>query len=235
MMSWRTNPLTIIVRNIGRSLGLNKLIENLLSSSEYEDTFKKSMVDSIRPNDCVWDIGANVGFYTLIFSEIVGVRGSVYSFEPSELNLKLLRDNTQGQSNINIHPIALGDRDSLVAFHQGEDSLGATSKIIEGSNDSGGIHKQVKLTRGDKIIEDGLASIPNFIKIDTEGYELDVLTGLENTLKNPIVRIICVEVHFRLLNERGMPDAPARIESLLKSCGFHLNWPDASHIIAIRD
>lgn len=234
-MSWRTNRFTIGLRNVGRILRLNRLIERVSNPSEYEARFRSIMLSSIRPGDCVWDIGANVGLYSAIFSDIVGNKGKVFSFEPSELNLKTLRENTQGKANIIILPLALGDRESLVPFHQGEDPLGATSRIIVGSPDSAGTHTQVKLVRGDMLIEDGVASAPNFIKIDTEGFELDVLNGLQRTLTNPVLRTLCVEVHFRLLNERGMPDAPSKIESLLESSGFRCKWPDASHIVATRD
>lgn len=233
-MSWRTNRFTIGLRTASRALGLNRVIERVFNPSEYEVLFKKTMLASIRPGDCVWDIGANVGFYSALFADIVGTSGKVFAFEPSAWNSKTLHENTQGKANITILPFALGEREALVSFQQGEDALGATSRIVESTLDSGGAQVQVRLVRGDKLIEDGVALSPSFIKIDTEGFELDVLKGLQGTLTNPALRTLCIEVHFGLLNERGLPDAPSEIESLLKSSGFRCKWSDASHIIAAR-
>jgi hypothetical protein len=77
-------------------------------------------------------------------------------------------------------------------------------------------------------------SAPNVIKVDTEGFELDVLLGLKQTLKQPSVRAVCIELHFATLQQRRRPNAPADIEKLLATSGFSVVWPDSSHIVAIR-
>lgn len=233
-MSWRTSRFIIGLRNAGRYLGLNRLLERLLSSKGYEHRFKNVMLSSIRPGDCVWDIGANIGIYSNMFSDIVGSEGQVFAFEPSQINFGALHESIQGRSNVTILPVALGDREGLVSFHQGEDAIGATSRIATGPHDEPSTQAQVALVRGDKLLDDGIALAPNFIKIDTEGFELEVLKGLTHILENVKLRAICVEVHFSLLNERGMADVPSKIESLLESFGFRCAWPDASHIAATR-
>ena len=72
------------------------------------------------------------------------------------------------------------------------------------------------------------------IKIDTEGFEWDVLLGLRQTLQEKRLRMLCIEMHFGLLQERGLSNAPSDIEKLLVYSGFSLAWPDASHIVATR-
>jgi hypothetical protein len=76
--------------------------------------------------------------------------------------------------------------------------------------------------------------MPNVIKIETEGFELDVLLGLRQTLQEKSLRTLCIEMHFGLLQERGLSNAPSDIEKLLVSSGFSLVWPDASHVVATR-
>jgi hypothetical protein len=67
-----------------------------------------------------------------------------------------------------------------------------------------------------------------------DGCELEVLKGMPRVLCAARLRAICVEVHFALLLERGLPNAPSQIERLLKDTGFHVSWADASHLIGLR-
>lgn len=234
-MSWRTNTLVVRLRSIGRVTGLNKLIVSLLGSESYEDKFQKMMLSSIRSGDCVWDIGANLGLYTTKFSKLVGNKGNVYAFEPSPVNLELLKEAVGDRTNVVIVPVALGAKEMTVTFQQGEDPIGATSKIVsETSEASGRIGVKVEMVCGDELVSSNRAMPPDMIKIDTEGFELDVLKGLSVTINSLILRTLCIEVHFGLLQERGLNDAPSQIEQILESAGFEYSWPDASHIVANR-
>lgn len=87
-MSWRTNRAVILLRNLGRALGLNRLFGSLLSRRGYETRFQEAMLAAIRPGDVVWDVGANVGLYSRAFSDIAGPSGKVFAYEPSPANLQ---------------------------------------------------------------------------------------------------------------------------------------------------
>ena len=76
--------------------------------------------------------------------------------------------------------------------------------------------------------------MPNAIKIDVEGFELEVLQGMGPYLAEPTLRMIGVEVHFGILKERGIAYAPQRIEQLLVHNGYRVRWPDNSHLLAVR-
>lgn len=233
-MSYRTSALVIAARQLGRSLGVNRFIAQLLGSSRYEERFRDAMLSSIIEGDNVWDIGANIGLYTELFSEQVGERGYVYAFEPSAENHEKLLDNIAHCGNVKVVPIALGATDGEVVFEQGVDEIGATSRVVEGAPIQRGDMPVVDMKTADRCVAEGLASLPNVVKIDTEGFELDVLQGMSGCLSSDELRVICVEVHFELLAHRGMRDAPARIESLLEKAGFRCDWSDSSHIIATR-
>lgn len=233
-MSWRTTRGAIVARTLGRLVGLNRIIARLVRNHNYENDFSTAMLSLVRLGDCVWDVGANIGLYTKLFAEKVGPNGQVIAFEPSPTNLVALRDAVAELPNVAVLPVALGNRDTRVILQQGSDPIGAMSRVVEDGN-FGALGSEVELVRGDSLVANRRTAIPNAIKIDTEGLELDVLNGLKQTLSDPQLRVVCIEVHFGLLAQRGMPDAPATIEGLMGSMGFTCTWPDASHIVAVRN
>jgi len=192
------------------------------------------MLAAIRPGDVVWDVGANVGLYSRRFSDIAGPSGRVFAYEPSPANLERLNEAVGPLANVTVVPVALGENEDVVIFEQGVDPLGATSRIVDKADRESERQVEIRLSSGDRLVSSGMVVSPNVIKIDTEGFELDVLRGLRATLQGKSLRVLCIEVHFRLLRERGLPNAPSDIEKLLVSSGFSLTWPDASHLVASR-
>lgn len=233
-MSWRTNGAVLLFRDLGRALGTNRLLASLLGGITYEDRFQAAMLGCIRPGDTVWDVGANVGFYSKKFSDIAGSSGKVFAYEPSPANLQRLNAALASLGNVTVVPVALGECEDVVGFEQGNDPLGATSRIVDKAVKASEKKDKVHMSSGDHLVSSGVAAIPNVIKIDTEGFELEVLRGLKQTLWQKNLRTLCVEIHFGILKERGLPNAPSDIEKLLVSSGFSVVWPDASHIVATR-
>jgi len=233
-MSWRTSRIVLALRGLGRGSGFNRWIASTLGSKSYEDRFQRRMLDEIRPNDCVWDVGANVGLYSVQFSRIVGASGKVVAFEPSPRNLARLRSATVSLQNVVVVPMALGDTVGSMTFAEGSDAAGATSRVVGRTEHPTGAIVEVEVHRGDDLVRASRADEPDVIKIDTEGFEIDVIRGLEQTLRGSKLRAVFVEIHFALLDDRGLASAPAEIERRLESCGFRCAWPDASHLVAVR-
>jgi FkbM family methyltransferase len=234
-MTWRTSRAVFLLRNIGRASGFNRLFVSAAHPRDYESRFQCAMTGTIRPGDTVWDVGANVGLYSTLFSHLTGPTGHVVAWEPSPVNLKRLREAVSDRENVTVKAVALGQREGSVEFQQGADDLGASSKIVEGDvrgRRPGALSVQVLC--GDRLVSSGIVSVPNVIKIDTEGFELDVLLGLSRTLEDRTLRAVCVELHFGILQERRLPRAPADIEQLLWASGFSVAWADSSHIVATR-
>jgi FkbM family methyltransferase len=230
-MNWRTHPLAIWCRSAARRAGLTRVLARLRRGAVYEDRFQSAMFGALRPGDCVWDVGANVGHYSTRFAACVGPSGHVLSFEPSPLNFTQLRARVAALANVTALPLALGERTGSAALQQGADPLGATSRIVAAAGEGS---VAISVARGSDLVKGGRARMPNVIKIDTEGYELEVLLGLGELLLDPQLRVLCVEVHFALLAERGLAQAPRRIEKTLTQARFAVSWPDASHLVAER-
>ncbi len=235
-MTWRTNRIVILFRQVGRSLGINRAIRVLLYRKRgYEEKFGESILGSIRPGDVIWDVGANVGFYSGQFAQSVGVNGRVYAFEPSPENLKLLAKQVESYNNVTIVPGALGRENTKAFLKQSSDQLGVTSRIIATrENPQNETLYEVEVWTGDGFVETAKSPLPNLVKIDAEGAEVEILEGMDNILSSQELRTIFIEVHFLVLQEKGMPNAPRQIEKNLVSKGFHLRWIDLSHLVAKR-
>jgi len=229
-VSWRTNSLVLVARDIGRHLGLNTYIARVLNGNGYETRYDRVFQGLIIAGDCVWDVGANVGYYTRQFAVRVGKMGSVFAFEPSPLNFSRLTTNCAGMANVHLRKCGLGQENGSLSFLQGADELGATSRVVESTAD--GI--SVDIRTGESLIADGYALPPNAVKVDVEGFEYEMLQGLGRHLGDVSLRAVGIEMHFGIAKERGVPQIPMLIEALLQRHGFRIAWPDHSHLLATR-
>jgi FkbM family methyltransferase len=234
-VSWQTYPWTIALRRLGRTAGLNRAIAVLLNRGEgYESRFRDTMLALVREGDCVWDVGANAGYYSKLFADRVGQRGRVFAFEPDPRVLARLEQSVRLLGNVTLVPVALADRDGTMRFRPGLDAMGATGQLIDADRTSAGAWIEVPVLRGDTVVARGMAAPPNVVKIDVEGFGLKVLRGLATLLDRPSLRAVCVEVNFALLDTRSQRNAPAEIERRLYSAGFRCRWADHSHLVAVR-
>lgn len=229
-MSWRTSPLMMTARRLARATGITKPLAWLLNGGGYEARYDAGFAAGLRPGDVVWDVGANVGHYTRSFAERVGPAGTVVAFEPSPTNFARLRAATAACPNVALKNVGLGSRDGRLHFEQGADDLGATSRVTGES--SGGL--VVDIRSAASLLAAHEAPPPNAVKIDVEGHEYEVLAGMGELLADPTLRLVGIEVHFGILQERGAGDVPSRLESLLRDNGFVVRWPDVSHVLALR-
>lgn len=136
----------------------------------------------------VLDIGAYWGTHTL---PLALWAGEVHSFEPNDVSMKALAHNIAANElkNVILHPVGLGAKDGVVDYF---DSLGGGD--IQGSfnSDFGAKQrnkKQFRVVVGDDYLREKGVGVVHLIKMDVEGYEGEVLRGLQNTLKTsrPIV------------------------------------------------
>ena len=134
----------------------------------YETKIQKSIRDFINPDDVIFDIGANIGQYSLFFCSIIKNRGQIISFEPNKecydlFNFNLSYNNIK---NVKTYKIGVGDEDTSLPFYEDKITGGRVSsfqkeKYLEKSN------SKVEIKTLDTIIQENIQ--PNFIKIDVEG------------------------------------------------------------------
>jgi FkbM family methyltransferase len=200
----------------------------------------QALVDRITVGDACWDIGANVGLYSVLMGSAVGPSGTVVSFEPEPRAYKRLTENAEasGLSNIRAFNMALGRDRRTMRIVPAEYASQGNHLLVEdagGKVADGGSAATVDVLPGDELRRREGLPVPSAIKIDVEGAEEDVLTGLRETLADPSCRTIVCEVHFAVLEASGRGDVPRKILELLGSLGFgQLTWLDRSHLMACK-
>lgn len=220
------------LRSLGRQLGIFPPMVRAfrkLSGARYEERFDQALLGAIHPGDTVWDIGANVGLYTEKFARQVGPSGHVVAFEPSPSSVQALRARFDEVRSVTICDVALAERPGTATFYANGSSDGTTDSLVERGADA--VPHRVEVRRGDEFLQ---RFPPQVIKIDVEGFELEVLRGLGEVLSSPGLRAVLIEVHFGILSDRGLPHAPAELTALLGETGLATSWADSSHLIGER-
>jgi len=229
--------LMIPLRSILRKLGLTRFLVKYLYPSDYEKHFDNSLLQSIAVGDIVWDVGANIGFYTTKFSDAVSYSGSVVAFEPITDTFEILKEKVKNLDNVALFQIALGESDQALTMSINHEVGSPTNKILSNPNGDAAVGiatATISVRSADSIIEEFSLDVPNVIKIDVEGYEGYVIKGMSSLLDHRSVKIVAMEIHFAILEENGDTVAVSEITKLLVAKGFSLKWTDPSHIIASR-
>ena len=189
-----------------------------------------------REGDVLYDVGANVGAYSLVASKFFGGKVQVYAFEPSFLNFPQLCKNlmlNQCQESIVPLQVALSDKTTIETFNYYNLFPGGAVHALGEAIDHNGdaftpMSKQPVLTyRTDDFIKQFDIPSPNHIKIDVDGTEFSVLKGMDETLENKSVRSMLLE----LSEGRGHG---SEIFQLLSNKGFKVHGTYGSNHILVR-
>lgn len=157
---------------LGRSLDLY---------GEWSESEVALFRDLLKPGDTVVEAGANIGAHTIALASIVGSNGQVLAYEPDERNCKLLRDNVAPHAYV--CQFALGKDHGLAVLNWQRGNPGGTSVAVPDllSHSDCRVIPLDMQTAGN--VETNLCNHVDFLKIDVEGMELDVLQGAEQTIQ----------------------------------------------------
>jgi FkbM family methyltransferase len=170
----------------------------------------------LQRGDWVIDAGANIGWFSLLASSIIGTSGKVFAFEPFGTTAEHLSRNLalNGASNVELHTIALSDSRGKAKLTMTESDNIGTASLFAAHSDKGEI---VDTGRLDEIVPKRRFKL---LKIDVEGAEPKVLRGAEKLLQAHQIENILFEVNEAALRRGG--SSCAELIALVKSYGYRV-------------
>ena len=183
----------------------------------------------VKQDDIVWDIGANVGAYTLLLGKRMrsrGGRGSIFAFEPESSNFYSLNRNIQLNQLSDIVtsvPLAFSRQFKLGEFFLSSNEPGSATHGLN-TPESEGIeflptHRQGVLSMSvDQFVEMENAYFPNHIKLDVDGLEGEIIDSMSKTLSDTRLHSIVIEIATELSN--------GTIENKIIEAGFELSMEE---------
>jgi FkbM family methyltransferase len=183
------------------------------SLEAYVEVFCENVYDcgaTPKAGDTVIDIGAYVGMFTIKASQFVGVDGRVVAIEPLPSNIAYLERNTAMLPNVRIARVALSDYTGTAKLYSSPSTAAHSITYVRKD------FVEVNVTTLDNLVRQlGIRKV-DFIKMDAEGSDVNILLGAINTLKNdsPVLSMACYHT-----DSNGVPYAD-RIIVLLQNIGY---------------
>jgi FkbM family methyltransferase len=182
--------------NVWMELDLRSVVQRSIAYGLYDRAELAVMDILLRPGDTVFDVGANVGLYTVVASHLVSDTGTVHAFEPDPRAVRRLRANINlnRATNVVIHEVALAERSGRSELRNPGygDSLNETAFSTLTQRGTRVAHVSVETL--DSIIADYRVSEIALLKIDAEGADARVLRGGQRSLASGRVKRVIVEV-----------------------------------------
>jgi len=189
-----------------------KVIDRLRES---EHGVAQKLLSELKHDDVFWDVGANVGQYTCLSSDLIDV-GDVIAIEPYPPNVEILERNIAlNNSNVDVNPVALSDSEGSNTFYLVDTAdAGASQGSIAreyAEIDTATTAVTVETTTGERLVQVDDVPAPDVVKMDIEGAAPAAIRGLADILESN-VRFIIVEAHSN----------SQKLHDLLSDLGFRL-------------
>jgi FkbM family methyltransferase len=193
-------------------------------SQYFMGDYEKEVVDVFyeyaKKSKVIYDIGANIGYYTLIAAKANKDSAKVYAFEPFPENVAALKRNIEvnNQNNVKVLDIAISNSTGMASFSDSDNNVANT--LCEDSP-TFKENKSIKVRTStiDELVHNKTIEVPDLVKMDVEGTELEALTGAKNTLKehHPVIFLSTHNCHVPGIHKKCidfLADIGYRIEYL---------------------
>jgi FkbM family methyltransferase len=222
-----TKRIWIQVRKgIGKGLWLklNPRTGMVLYNGSVELPVQETLRAYLHPGMVFYDIGANIGFYTLIAARIVGQEGSVYAFEPEPDCVQRLKGHVErnGFSNVLIAQVVVWSMTGSVNFIRSDPSCSPDRGLGRIASDKLEDAVAVPSIALDDFIQQALP--PHFIKCDVENAEVKVFQGAQKLIAKYKPIVVC-EVHSE--------NNSVLLQQLFGDFGYSLSWLTNNHLLAL--
>lgn len=173
------------------------------------DAFLYKAIEQYLPmqSKVVWDVGTHIGYHALGFANLVGDAGHVVAFEPNHANVVRLEKNIENnqaiRNRVTVMKVALTNEDGVAHFRMfpnpddPRSTGGHLTSLLAPLEDVAYRNfeeVEIQTARADTIIDEGDVPVPDLVKIDVEGGEVDVLRGAVHLLASQ-QPLLLIEVH----------------------------------------
>jgi len=186
---------------------------------DYDERREAKLVNRVlSPGEVFWDVGANLGYFTLLAAARLGNTGQVVAFEPGQRAYERLSENISLNSFTNILPcnVAVTDREGEAVLYSHPGLADGRANLYRPGGGQTGSEKVRTVTLDGWRRRQGLPG-PDFIKMDVEGAELAALRGAEETLTSS-APLLLVEMKEAIFQALGLDRAA--IQELLGRHGY---------------
>lgn len=196
----------------------DELVGATIAAGAYEPHVTKAIAEALRSGNTFVDLGANIGYYSLLAAAVVGPGGSVIGFEarPDNVFLARLSVRENGFRNVTLHNLAVADRDSTLRMHAPEHT--SLSKVVDSS-----VTPEAGFVCIPAVaLDDALAGTDrvDVLKMDIDGGEVRALQGMRGLLARCRPKLFFEFAPFTL-RELGRCDPASLIEPILE-LGYRL-------------
>lgn len=161
-----------------------------------EEGLTKIFLHCVKPGMVLFDVGSHFGYFSLLGSFLVGQKGRVHAFEPTPSTYEILKINTHHKGNITVNNCGASDKEKYVLLNDFGVEYSAFNSLYKAKIGEKTLRKikpkqyKIKCISIDNYISTNNV-IPDFIKIDAENSEYDILIGMDKTLKEirPIITL----------------------------------------------
>ena len=211
-------------------LNMRDLVQQtILLEGAWDPDLSTFIETNLSPGDVFIDVGAHVGYFTLLAARRVGPRGTVLSIEPNPFALDQLRRNVERSHlrNVLMEHTACGESRATVPLYLQTESNSSMASLYFGKASSAGA-VDVRCTPLDDLCQERGLHRVMLVKIDVEGAELFVLRGMKRIMREMRPAIV-IELHPHLLEDVGTPlhEVLALLQELdyvLEPMGGHSNY-----------
>lgn len=162
--------------------------------AEYEPEMRELFARLVEPGMVVYDVGANVGVFSVLFAALAGPHGLVYAFEPEPGNLRCLRDTQSNNAlpNLVIQAAGVGRENGTLYFDRKGGAM--SGRMVEKADRSDANIIEMPVIGIDDFVFVQGQRAPDLLKIDVEGNEVNVVAGMNRTLTTHRPIVVC-ELH----------------------------------------
>jgi FkbM family methyltransferase len=196
-ISGESNPVVRVGGPLGgQSMRVNWALHKTYVFGTYEPGVVRGLEELVRPGWTAVDVGANIGYFTLLMANLVGPQGKVIAFEPLAENLRILKENIQlnGHANVVVENLALMSRTERIELRSATPGAITWVASVKIDQNSAVESQSVEAVTLDEYVQTkGIAKV-DFLKIDVEGAEASVLEGATDVLHRD-KPVLLIEMH----------------------------------------